>query len=256
MDTPARRAMSSRRVVLRLKVAGPHGSVVKLQIFLQIFQPPFAAVGKRRRNGVPMMKRRSFLALGGVSILAFGATGVRAQTTPAHARASVARRRADGRGLHRQRRPADVFGPAPGPGRRGAVQAGLPADRRPRHRARPGDHRRPAGHGGRDLGAAVGRAPQFIRNHYNEWRVAYAETGGLQRRVDVVFRLYDDGLGFRYEFPDQPALKTVRIGSETHRVQPGRKRRGPVGARPGNGTARNTSTIARQSTRSAAPRRR
>jgi hypothetical protein len=73
---------------LRLKVAGPHGSVVKLQIFLQIFQPPFAAVGKRRRNGVPMMQRRSFLALGGVSILAFGATGVRAQTTPAHARAS------------------------------------------------------------------------------------------------------------------------------------------------------------------------
>ena len=44
--------------------------------------------------------------------------------------------------------------------------------------------------------------------------MAYAETGGLQRRVDVVFRLYDDGLGFRYEFPDQPALKTVRIGSE------------------------------------------
>lgn len=55
---------------------------------------------------------------------------------------------------------------------------------------------------------------RFIRNHYNEWRVHYAETGGLQRRVDVVFRLYDDGLGFRYEFPDQPALKTVRIGSE------------------------------------------
>ena len=34
------------------------------------------------------MKRRSFLALGGASILAFGATGVRAQTAPTHARAS------------------------------------------------------------------------------------------------------------------------------------------------------------------------
>ena len=35
-----------------------------------------------------MMQRRSFLALGGVSILALGATGVRAQTAPNHARAS------------------------------------------------------------------------------------------------------------------------------------------------------------------------
>ena len=55
---------------------------------------------------------------------------------------------------------------------------------------------------------------RFIRNHYTEWRVAFAETGVLGRRVDVVFRLYDDGLGFRYEFPEQAGLKTARIGSE------------------------------------------
>ena len=30
----------------------------------------------------------------------------------------------------------------------------------------------------------------------------------------MVFRVYDDGLGFRYEFPDQVALKQVRISEE------------------------------------------
>ncbi|NBW07434.1 MAG: glycoside hydrolase family 97 protein [Caulobacteraceae bacterium] len=55
---------------------------------------------------------------------------------------------------------------------------------------------------------------RFIRNHYNEFRTTFTETGALARRVDVVFRLYDDGLGFRYEVPEQSGLKTVRIGSE------------------------------------------
>ena len=55
---------------------------------------------------------------------------------------------------------------------------------------------------------------RLIRNHYNEFRVTYAEAGGLARRFDVVFRLYDDGLGFRYEFPEQTGLTTARIGSE------------------------------------------
>ena len=53
-----------------------------------------------------------------------------------------------------------------------------------------------------------------IRNHYNELRVTLAEKNALKRSLDVVFRVYDDGLGFRYEFPDQAALKEVRIGDE------------------------------------------
>ncbi|WP_223621159.1 glycoside hydrolase family 97 protein [Lysobacter sp. ESA13C] len=44
---------------------------------------------------------------------------------------------------------------------------------------------------------------QFVRNRYNELRVAIGETLGAKRRFDVVFRLYEDGLGFRYEFPEQ-----------------------------------------------------
>jgi len=55
---------------------------------------------------------------------------------------------------------------------------------------------------------------RFVRNHYNELRVTLAERNGLQRRFDVVFRVYDDGVGFRYEFPDQTNLKTVKIGEE------------------------------------------
>lgn len=55
---------------------------------------------------------------------------------------------------------------------------------------------------------------RFVRNRYTQLRVHLTERGGLERRIDVVFRIYDDGLGFRYEFPDQPNLKTVRIGDE------------------------------------------
>ena len=42
-----------------------------------------------------------------------------------------------------------------------------------------------------------------IRNHYNELAVTLEQQG---RIVIVRFRLYDDGLGFRYEFPEQKRL--------------------------------------------------
>lgn len=53
-----------------------------------------------------------------------------------------------------------------------------------------------------------------IRNHYNELRVRLKETTALGRVLDIVFRVYDNGVGFRYEFPDQPNLKTVHIAEE------------------------------------------
>ncbi|MET0807369.1 MAG: glycoside hydrolase family 97 N-terminal domain-containing protein, partial [Pseudoxanthomonas sp.] len=53
-----------------------------------------------------------------------------------------------------------------------------------------------------------------IRNHYNELRVTLKEKTALKRSIDVVFRVYDDGLGFRYEFPRQTGLEQVKIGSE------------------------------------------
>jgi alpha-glucosidase len=53
-----------------------------------------------------------------------------------------------------------------------------------------------------------------IRDHYNELRATFAETDRDHRRFDVVFRVYDDGLGFRYELPAQPALRHVEIDDE------------------------------------------
>jgi alpha-glucosidase len=53
-----------------------------------------------------------------------------------------------------------------------------------------------------------------IRNRYNELRITLTETSGQRRSFDVVFRVYDDGLGFRYELPDQPTLHDVRILNE------------------------------------------
>lgn len=53
-----------------------------------------------------------------------------------------------------------------------------------------------------------------IRNHFRELTVRFREKSGAMRVMDVVFRLYDDGVGFRYQFPDQPALKTTNIAEE------------------------------------------
>ena len=50
-----------------------------------------------------------------------------------------------------------------------------------------------------------------IRNHYRELRVRLRETTALHRALDVVFRMYEDGVGFRYEFPE---AKTTNIAEE------------------------------------------
>ncbi|GAB2494010.1 glycoside hydrolase family 97 protein [Pseudoxanthomonas sangjuensis] len=55
---------------------------------------------------------------------------------------------------------------------------------------------------------------RFIRNHYNQMRVTLTENFKPFRHFDVVFRVYDDGLGFRYEFPEQENLKELKIGEE------------------------------------------
>lgn len=55
---------------------------------------------------------------------------------------------------------------------------------------------------------------RLTRNHYNELTVQLAETTGSKRRLDVVFRVYDDGIGFRYVFPEQPNLHEAIIDDE------------------------------------------
>ncbi len=55
---------------------------------------------------------------------------------------------------------------------------------------------------------------RYVRNHYNELRVRLTEDIRLKRAFDVVFRIYDDGLGFRYEFPEQEQLSDIIIDDE------------------------------------------
>jgi len=53
-----------------------------------------------------------------------------------------------------------------------------------------------------------------IRNNYNELRVQLRETQESGRLMIVVFRSYDDGIGFRYEIPEQPGLDEFVIMDE------------------------------------------
>lgn len=52
-----------------------------------------------------------------------------------------------------------------------------------------------------------------IRNHYNELLVHLSQAKN-DRCMDIRFRLFDDGLGFRYEFPDQKNLTYFTIKEE------------------------------------------
>lgn len=53
---------------------------------------------------------------------------------------------------------------------------------------------------------------RFVRDRHNELRVRLTEKTAPGRSMDVVFRVFDDGVGFRYEFP--AALGQVNIAEE------------------------------------------
>jgi hypothetical protein len=53
-----------------------------------------------------------------------------------------------------------------------------------------------------------------IRNHYNELLVTLTQKSVKDRFIRIRFRLFNDGLGFRYEFPSQPNLNYFIIKEE------------------------------------------
>lgn len=55
---------------------------------------------------------------------------------------------------------------------------------------------------------------RYIRDHYNELLVRFESIDGQNRRVNVRVRVHDDGVGFRYEVPEQPHYDTVNIIDE------------------------------------------
>jgi alpha-glucosidase len=53
-----------------------------------------------------------------------------------------------------------------------------------------------------------------IRNRYNELTVSFDETKWLKRRMIITFRIFDDGIGFRYELPRAPNFTHANIADE------------------------------------------
>jgi glucan 1,4-alpha-glucosidase len=53
-----------------------------------------------------------------------------------------------------------------------------------------------------------------IRNHYKQLEVHLRQAGSTALLLNILFRVFEDGLGFRYEFPGQPNLKYFIVTSE------------------------------------------
>ena len=56
---------------------------------------------------------------------------------------------------------------------------------------------------------------RFVRDNHKDLIVSFRQTEAWgARAMKVHFRLFDNGVGLRYEIPEQPAMKTMRIADE------------------------------------------
>ncbi|MGQ1946180.1 glycoside hydrolase family 97 protein [Geofilum sp. OHC36d9] len=55
---------------------------------------------------------------------------------------------------------------------------------------------------------------RFVDDNHTEMVVSLQEDGGQSRLLDLTFRLFNDGLGFRYFFPKQPNIDSLVIKDE------------------------------------------
>jgi hypothetical protein len=53
-----------------------------------------------------------------------------------------------------------------------------------------------------------------IRNHYQQLTVHLKQKDAPGRLMDIVFRVFEDGVGFRYVFPQQPNLRYFIVSDE------------------------------------------
>lgn len=53
-----------------------------------------------------------------------------------------------------------------------------------------------------------------VRSQYNELKVELTQNGSNLRKIIIRFRLFNDGLGFRYEFPEQANLNLFTVKDE------------------------------------------
>ncbi len=53
-----------------------------------------------------------------------------------------------------------------------------------------------------------------VRNHYNEYKLKVSKTESANLFYEIIFRLYDDGFAYRYNFPDDAILDSTLINKE------------------------------------------
>ncbi|MBL4904472.1 MAG: glycoside hydrolase family 97 protein [Flavobacteriaceae bacterium] len=58
-----------------------------------------------------------------------------------------------------------------------------------------------------------------VKNNYRMLVIQLQETLNLKRKFNIIFKVYDDGMAFRYEFPEQPNMKKVLITDEQTEFQ-------------------------------------
>ncbi len=61
---------------------------------------------------------------------------------------------------------------------------------------------------------------RLIRDRHNELRVTIGGDTPLNRAVDVTFRLFDDGVGFRYGYAGVPQGQAVKVSGERTQFRP------------------------------------
>ena len=53
-----------------------------------------------------------------------------------------------------------------------------------------------------------------VRNHYNELAVTLKQTANPKRQLRIIFRVFDDAIAFRYEWPKQASFTNFEIMNE------------------------------------------
>lgn len=53
-----------------------------------------------------------------------------------------------------------------------------------------------------------------IVDNFNQLTVSLQERDGLERKMNLIFKVYDDGVGFRYEIPEQKNIDSIKISKE------------------------------------------
>ena len=55
---------------------------------------------------------------------------------------------------------------------------------------------------------------EYIENHYHELIVHLVQTHEQKRKLDIIFRAFNDGIGFKYIIPQQSSVKNIVIKEE------------------------------------------